>query len=622
MKTLLLAAVLAAPFAVAYADGGNDSSPLQLAQNLDPVLVTATRTPQREDDALAAVTVITRDEIAQSQVTDLSDLLRFQAGLDIGRNGGPGQTTSLFTRGGNSDSTLVLLDGVPVNPGSAGGAALQNLTPEMIERIEIVKGPRATIYGSNAVAGVVNIITRGGAHSGIDVQARGGSFGTRDASGQFSYAGNGNELSLLAQTGATHGIPTCANSTIDSGNRQSTVNLRGATSAGGARLEARFWNTQGSTQYLDSCDPAFGLHPLSENFRNHVGEVAVSGQPLTKWQTRLGLSHTLDDIVQQQANTDGSHDYITTTRPRVDWHNIVDLSAAQRLSFGLTGAREDVRALSFGSAIDAGYSLYTGFVQDEIDAGRHHALVAGSYAHYSSFGGHGSWNAEYGYDLFAPTRLIAAAGTGFRAPNASDLYGFGGNPALRPEQARNYELGLRQKLGAHQTLDARAFRSDVDDLIILQYSAANNPAVDFGFRSINIDRSRNQGVELDYRLELAAWSARLGAISQNPVDQSTHTQLLRRAKQSLSASLTRHFGAHYVSLAALASGRRPDIDAISGSPVTDGGYTLLALTGGVQLSERFSMQARIDNLLDKHYQTVSGFNQPGTGVFVSLRYTE
>ena len=134
----------------------------------------------RADESLSSVIVIDRDQIERSLAADVAELLRFHAGLELGRNGGPGQTTSLFMRGTESNHALVMIDGVEINPGTMGGAALQNISPRLIERIEIVKGPRSSLYGSEAIGGVVNIITRN--TEGIEARAGGGRYETREAS--------------------------------------------------------------------------------------------------------------------------------------------------------------------------------------------------------------------------------------------------------------------------------------------------------------------------------------------------------------------------------------------------------------------------------------------------------
>ncbi len=603
MKTPLHAAVLAAFLAVPAISAHADDSAMAPTP-LDPMVVTATRTPKTEAETLSAVNVIDRGTIERAQATDVAELLRYVAGVDIGRVGGPGTQTSVFIRGGNSNQTLVLVDGVRINPNTISGAAVQNIAPEMIERIEIVKGPRATLYGSDAIGGVINIITRNGAGSnGADVSARVGSYNTREVTGNASYSDKGNSLSLYAQNSSTDGIPVCNNGGPDRAFRQTTVNAKGSTHAGPVELTARIWNVQGNAQYMDFCG-AFNS-PLSQDFRNQVLEGEAAFKPAAIWDSTFSISRALDDIQQLDANYLGQIDYTRASRPQLDWHNVLQLGSANQLSFGVTAARNEVQAQSFGTLIDNNESVLNAFVQDEFSAGAHHALVAGSFSHYGSFGDHGSWNAEYGYDLFHATRLIASAGTGFRAPQTSERYGYGGNPNLKPEESRNYELGLKQGIGAYQILDLRLFRNDITNLI---------QGLPPTYNVENVGRARNQGAELSYRVEVAEWSANVTGILQNPINRDTNTLLLRRAKKSATAQLARHFGKHFVGLDVIASGPRKDAGG------NDGGYTLLALSGGLQLNDHFSLQGRIDNLLDKKYETAFGYNQPGANGYVTLRY--
>lgn len=601
MKAPLRAAVLAALFSVPAISAHADE--IATAPNpLDPVIVTATRTPTTESDTLAAVTVIDRAQIERAQATDVGELLSSVAGVTVARSGGPGTQTSIFTRGSESDHTLVLIDGVRINSSTGGGAAIQNIAPDMIERIEILKGPRSTLYGSDAIGGVINIITRAG-RNGADVSVRGGSNFTREVTGNVSYSDKGDSASLYAQHTATDGIAA-----LDTGGparpfRQSTIDLKGGTHAGPVELSARAWNVQGTAGYMGYC--GLVTCPKSQDFHNQVLEGDAKFKPTSNWESTFSISRMVDDIQQVE-----STDFVKTTRPQLDWHNILDLGKANRLSFGLTGARENARNLSF----DDTEGLYTAFLQDELNFGAHHALLAGSFGHYGSFGNHESWNAEYGYDLFKTTRLIASAGSGFRAPNASDRYGFGGNPDLKPEEARNYELGLKQSIGDNQTLDIRAFRSDVTNLINVVCVSDCLDWMLAVYQSVNVDRFRNQGVELSYNLEVTDWSARVTAIAQNPIDRATNQSLLRRPKQSINGQLTRHFGKHYVGIEASGTSKAADYGG------DNGGYTLVALSGGYQLNEHLSLQARVNNLLGKDYETAKGYNQPGTNGYASVRF--
>ena len=618
MKTLLFAGALLAPSLVSAQDAAQP--PASAPVSLPTVVVTATRTEQAPDDTLAATTVITRDEIERSQANDIADILRFQAGLDLGRTGGVGQQTSVFIRGGESNHTLVLIDGVRVNPSTSGGAALQNITPDMIERIEIVKGPRSTLYGSDAIGGVINLVTRSGSTSGADLRLRAGADQTQEASARLGYGDERKQFNLFAQQLDSDGGPTCAGSSIDRGFRQTSINARGAARIGeSVEVSARGWNSQGTAEYLNFCGP-FGGVPRSQDYQNQVAAVDLVVRPSTAWRSTLTASRTEDDIQQNPSETSDGSDFVRTVRPTLDWHNVLALGELQRLSFGGQVSREDVDALSFGSAIGEKRDSHTVFVQDELARGKHRAVLGLAYADYEGFGNDVTWNLEYGYDLFTATRLIASAGSGFRAPDASDRFGFGGDPELDPERARTYEAGVRQLIGTRQRVELRAFQSEVDDLISVEFSPENDPNDDFGFRAVNIDEYRNRGAELSWRFESAHWTANASGIVQNPEDRSSDQQLLRRAKRSVSASLVRHLGRHDLGLDVLGTSQRPDVDAATGAAVESGGYALLNLTGGLQLDSHFRLEGRVENLLNKDYQTAAGFEQPGVGGYVTLRY--
>lgn len=604
MKPLLLLGALAAPF-LAVAQTA-DNAPR--ATEPEPLVVTATRTPVAVTESLAAVTVIDREQIERSQATDIAEILRFEAGMDLGRTGGVGQQTAIFIRGGESNHTLVLIDGVRVNPATSGGAALQNIAPEMIERIEIVRGPRSTLYGSEAIGGVINIITRIAKTPEADIVLRGGSENQRDASASFGYGDGDKSLSLNLQQIRTDGIPSCAGSTLDRGYDNTSVNLRGSTKAGEkARLSARFWNAKGNTEYIDFCG-AFGS-PRDQDFQNQIGAIELSVDPLKGWTSTFTVSRAEDDIRQNQPNFLGALDSVRTRRPMLDWHNIVQVGSANRVSFGASAAREDVDAVSFGTVIEDKRDIYSGFLQDELSSGRHRFVAAVNVSDHEGFGTQVNGNAEYGFDLFSSTRLIAAAGTGFRAPDASDRFGFGGNPDLDPEKAVNYELGVKQTLGAHQTVDLRAFHSDVKDLISVECD------VNFNCLAVNIDKYRNRGAELSWTYASAQWTAGLSSIVQKPENRETGDILPRRAKRSISGQVARHFGKHYVALDVLGSGKRPDVGGLENA-----GYALVNLSAGLQLDQRFRIQFRLENVLDKTYQTAAGYNQPDAGGYITLSY--
>ncbi|HSW13254.1 MAG TPA: TonB-dependent receptor [Solimonas sp.] len=599
MKKLVLGAALLAPFA-AMADE---------AVRLDPVVVTATGTPVPASKTLASVIVIDREEIQQAQAGDVLELLQFYAGLDIDRAGGPGQFGQVRIRGAEADQVLLLVDGVRMTP-AANGAVLQNLAPELIERIEVVKGPRSTLYGSEAQGGVIQIFTRQAEKTGFEGRVGLGTDDTRSASAALNYAAAKEHLSLNVEKTSSEGFPPCAGDVIDRGYDRTAVNLRGDAQIGQLKVGVRAYDSRGNNAYSSYCG-AFNA-PVDADFVQQAIALEL-GLPVTaSWQSTLTLSRAADKLEQNQ-----DPGFIHSRRPQADWRNVFTLGS-HTLSVGATAAREEADILFPGfppfpdTRIRDELELYSAHVQDSFDLGRHHGVFGVAHGDHDSYGSETTWNAEYGFDLFASTQLIVSAGTGFRIPNATERFaGFGGNPDLRPEESRNVELGLRQRIGKSQRIDLRAFRTDTDDQIVFS-----------GGQNNNVSESSNQGLDLSYNWHTAVWSATVSGLLQDPVNEDTDRQLARRAKRSAAAKLQRRFGPHSLGLGVTSSSERPDTNfgTFPATPVKLPGYGLLNLYGTLGLGEGWSLESKLENVLDKEYQTAFGYNQQGAAFFVSLRY--
>jgi len=241
-----------------------DGSPDTGSANLGDVTVTATRTPLIAEQEVAPVIVIGPEQLKLAQGQDVGAVLRQYAGFDIAQSGGAGEPESLFLRGTNSTHTLVMIDGVRINPDNGFGSALQNIRLTDVERIEIVKGPRASLYGSDAIGGVINIITRKagqGMHYGAHLGA--GRYGTYDDGGRFAYGEGDSSVGVTADDYHTDGFPAVAGTGFDSGNTDRSWNLDGRTKLGGLDVALKHWQSAGYTQYTNfDFNPPFGLVPF------------------------------------------------------------------------------------------------------------------------------------------------------------------------------------------------------------------------------------------------------------------------------------------------------------------------------------------------------------------------
>ncbi len=587
-----LAALLALTLAVA-------ASAQQTAPK-DRIIVTATRTEISVNDAIVPVTVITRDQIEQSLASDLAELLRFEAGIDIGRNGGPGQATSVFLRGTESNHTLVLVDGVRINPGTIGGAAIQNIAPELIDRIEIVKGARSALFGTDAIGGVINIITRRSTHTYAEGSVGGGSFNTSSGFASGGSRSENGEFGVSINWQDSDGFPVRTGSDLDRGYENLSANFYLQRRLGKNDVSVRHWQAAGTVEYLD-----FFLSPLDQDFQNASTAIEILTPVAGRAQSKLLLSHIIDEVSQNQ-----SDDFVESERTSLDWQYSFT-TGNHTLVGGLYLVDETARTVSFGSGFEEDTSVKAVFVEDQWSSGRHQAFLAVRLTDHETIGNETTWNAEYAFDLNDQWTLNAGVGHAFRAPDATDRYGFGGNPALMPEVADDIQLGLRFYPGPRHKLSLELYQNDIEDLIEIEFDP-----VTFEFELRNISRAEIRGAQIAYEYRGDSFSLRANLVRQKADNATDGVRLLRRADESLTVSLTKDIGKHRVGLSVLASGDREDF----GGVILDS-YVLANLTGQIALGSNWQLNARIENLLDEKYETAAGFPMQEQSGFLELKYS-
>jgi vitamin B12 transporter len=573
----------------------SSGSPAADSTSGETIIVTATRTEIPLTDAIVPVTVITREDIELSLATDLSELLRFQAGIDIGRNGGPGQATSMFLRGTESNHTLVLVDGVRMNPGTLGGAAVQHISPEIIERVEIVKGARSALFGTDAIGGVVNIITRRSDRAFVETGVGAGSFDSRSGFASGGNRGEKGDFGVTVNWQETDGYAPRTDSDVIRGYDNLSANVYGARRFGGTEISVRHWQTEGTVEYLD-----FFLTPVDQDFRNSTTALQLDSSIGDNGSSKLIASFMQDDITQNQGD-----DFVKSDRLTLDWQ-YSHAFENHTLTGGVFLADENAQSLSFGSGFNEDTDVRATFVQDQWKTGRHRTFAALRLTDHETFGRRTTWNAEYAFELNESWTLNAGLGHAFRAPDATDRFGFGGNPDLDPELADEAQFGVRYAPGTGHSVNVEFYANDIDDLIEFDLQT---------FTLQNIARAEIRGAQFAYEFRGDHFVVHAEITKQSAEDGTTGERLLRRAEETASLSYTQDIGAHRLGLSLLASGDREDFGGVRLD-----GYVLANLTAQFALGDAWGIHARIENLLDTKYQTAADYRMQERSGFVELKF--
>jgi vitamin B12 transporter len=571
--------------------------PARGADILDPIIVTtATRTAVTADETLAPVTIITREDIERTPAVDVADLLNTHANIDVARNGGFGQPVATFIRGANSSHTLVLVDGVRINPGTIGLAALQNIDPAHVERIEVVRGPRSALYGSDAIGGVINVITREPSEGGRwDASVGAGNHGARSGRASVGGAQGPWRGGVSVSHFEADGYPVVSDAETEHGHRNTSFNARAGVDLGVWDVDLNHWQAEGRTEYWSFGD-------LSQDFLDRV--TALTGRYGTDSPSSglLRVTYQRSRIDQNDGNFLGDLDHAHTTRIGVEWQHDHAIAQNQLLTLGIGWEREEVDALSFGTRIDERNHVRSGFIQHDLEAGPHRVIGALRVTDHDAFGSRTTGNLDYGYRLSSRWRLTAGAGTAYRAPDNTDRFGFGGNPDLRPETSRSVEAGVRFQPAPGTRWRAVVFENRIRDLIIFD-----------GTRMENVERARITGLEVSVDHRAGPWRSRAELVWQTPRNETRDERLPRRARERAAFTLAYDQGRSDYQVQVVAVGGRKDS---SFSDETLSGYSLLNLSAGHRLSGIWMLRGTVENLLDRDYETAAGY--PARGRFVML----
>jgi len=556
----------------------------QTSPTMSNLIVAATKTHLPKQKILIPVTILDAEDIALSGANNLSEILRFIAGIDVTSNGGPGQIASIFMQGSNSNHTLILVNGIKINDSATGTAAIQNIHPDLIEKIEIIKAPRTSLYGSNAVGGVINIITKKQSKTGYEIGYKTGSDNTHTINFMGGFHSSEIQGGIQFHQYKTDGFSARTESNVASGHENDSVNAFLNFDHDNWSLMANVWQSSGTTEYLD-----FFLTPVSQDFNNTTGSLDINKIFSDKWVSNLNFGFSRDDIKQN-----ATPDFNDSKKLFFEWQNTIHAHDNHQIVAGIYLANEKFDASNYGLDIATEANSTALYIEDIINRGKHQLLTAARISNKEGIEDKITWNIEYGFIINPSMRLLLNAGRATRNPSSFDLYGYGGNPELTPEISKNIGIGIAMIPSDKLSVEFSAFSNEITDLITFNYN---------DFKLYNIEQARIRGIEGHIEYLANNWNVYLNATLQNPKNTTSKQMLLRRPKKTVSLGLRRSFGLLDFNMNILFSDSRMDFGGVK---LDD--YLLGNITLQYHLSERWLIRATINNITDETYMLANNYN--------------
>ena len=565
-------------------------------QELPSMLITSARQAEPRAQATAANTVFTRADIERLQARSVPELLRRVPGVQVSS---PGGVASLSLRGTGTAQTLVLVDGQRIASAPSGFARLDYLAIDNIERVEVIRGPRSSLYGADAIGGVIQIFTRGG-KTGInpEVPLAAGSDQTFQRSLSLAAGTEQTRVHLGASLDERDGFDiTRDNRGADrdnDGQRNKALHLKldhqfDANWKAGLSLN----DQRGKNEYDDAND--FEPGTPQDEFRVSSYSGYLDGQLTDMWNSRLELGRSFDRNHAVGAGSAWNNTLLETTRHSAAWINRLQLSERHQLSVGGDWYEDQLDSATIFQEDSRDNSAF--FAQHSFQGERFGTELGLRHDDNQQFGSHNSWNAAVSLPVGESQRWILSYGEGFRAPTFSDLYGpplWGPNPDLKPETSKTYELQWRAEFDETQ-LEAALYRTDVEDMIAWGEN-----------RMGNVSQARINGFEASAARELLGWQASLGVSIIDPRDRDSGHTLARRAKRTLSIDLDRTFGTLSAGAGWHVSSAR--YDTIANTRELSG-YGVFDLRAGWQSHPELRWEAKVNNLFDRDY-ALATYNRP------------
>ncbi len=574
---------------------------------LPDYVVTATRTARTINHLSAASTVFTRHDIERLQVQSVPEILKLATGVDLSESGGAGKNASVFIRGTSSGQVLVLIDGVRIGSATLGTSPFSSLPIDQIERIEIVRGSQSSLYGSDAIGGVIQIFTRKGsqkedAKPTISISAGGGSYDTAKVGGNIS----GKYKQAWYSFGGSH--ETTAGFNARSGNFDNDRDGYENTSFN-VRLGYQFNDDTSAEAFILRSQ---GNNEFDNNFGSDENDFVVQNMGLTAkmqftdyWHSTLTFGESRDESNQPNG------DYFNTRRRMVSLFNKIKLDPNHEIIIGSDFRDDQVQShVSYAEnnryAI-GGFAEYYGRWFDFIDF---NASVRGDED--EQFGSRVTGNAGFRIELAdSDIDFVANFSSGYKAPTFNFLYfpNFG-NPDLKPEESTTFEVGLEGNHGWGRWM-LRAYHINVDNLFSFDRST---------FLAINIEKAQINGIEGEISTQMYGWNIALNGSALNPRNRVTNNRLPNRSQLHLGLDVSKLFFNKLNIGSTLSISSDRSFDLFSGGTVKTHGSVAWDMRTAFQLNKNWTIKAKLNNLLNDQYQTNRGFNTADRNFFSSIHF--
>ncbi|MDB5889872.1 MAG: outer rane cobalamin receptor protein-like protein [Polaromonas sp.] len=582
----------------------------QAVPRLKETVVSANRTPTRTDELVSDVVVINRADIDRAVGRTLPELLARAPGLQFSSNGSLGKVSNVYVRGAEPRHTILLVDGVRYGSATAGTPAWDTIPLDMIERIEILKGPASALYGSEAVGGVVQVFLRKGAR-GISPYAS-TTLGSKDYRQFAAGVSGGSEAvtySLGVQKTRESGI-SATNPRVGSGFNPDTdgFNQNALNASVSYQLQPN-WKIDASLLYADSVSHTDDGPNRDTRYAGltTVAQAGVEGRLAQAWKSQLRYSQSVDSSRAIVASPALLPSLFKTTQNQLTWQNDIDtpigvaLVGVERLTQKIdstTRYRVNQRDItSYFAGLNGSHMRHSWQVNLRRDSN-------------SQFGRSSTGFAGYGFALTPAWRVNASYGTSFVAPSFNQLYfpasaNFRGNPLLQPEHGRNTDFGVTWS-DAGQTLKLVRYDNRISNIIVTS-----------GTTPMNLSQARIDGLTLSYDGVFGPLTLRASIDTLNPRNEQTGRRLPRRSAEQLRLGADYETGPWTLGGSVLrAGGSFNDVGNLQ--PLA--AYTTADLYADYRLNREWSLQAKVNNLTNKAYETILGYNQPGRAAYVTVRY--